>query len=77
LFFSFPNLGIQHVTKKNVKIVLQERYLKRHIMERSFTSSTTIGGQAMNIDFDSKPGVSHDEALAEAVTSKALLLISG
>ena len=46
-------------------------------MERSFTSSTTIGGQAMNIDFDSKPGVSRDEALAEAVTSKAQLLIRG
>lgn len=27
MFISFPNLGIQHVTKKNVAKILEERYM--------------------------------------------------
>ena len=63
--FSFPNLGIQHVTKKNVKSVLKDRYLKKHRLESSFSS-----GQPMNIDLGNQAGPSSEEALTRAITGK-------
>ena len=67
LFFSFPNLGIQHVTKKNVPSILKERYLKKYRLEKSFNPGASSGDQIMHVDL-------HDPAdsgaIAEAITSK-------
>ena len=66
--FSFPNLGIQHVTKKNVKTVLKDRYLKRYQLEKSVITSNPVAGvQAMNIDVSNKDS---DEAIISNITSK-------
>ena len=67
---SFPNLGIQHVTKKNVKSVLKDRYLKKHRLESSFTS-----GQPMNVDLGNHAGPSSEEALTRAITDAEMAKI--
>ncbi|XP_028414852.1 nuclear factor NF-kappa-B p105 subunit-like [Dendronephthya gigantea] len=66
---SFPNLGVQHVTKKNVLPILKERYLKKHRLEKSFNSGVSSGDQVMHVDF-------HDPAssgaIAEAITNEEM-----
>lgn len=45
----FPNLGVQHVTKKNVKTVLMERYLKMHKLNAAISGNTAqMANSAVN-----------------------------
>lgn len=56
---SFPNLGIQHVTKKNVGYVLMDRYLKMQMLHTATLNALTTDPR----DFDL--GAMVDEATAD------------
>ena len=75
-FFSFPNLGVQHVTKKNVKAVLKDRYLKKQLLEKSFAStSSNADSLGMRVDSGSQPGPSNEDMMVKAITGKNKLVI--
>ena len=44
-YFSFPNLGIQHVTKKNVASILEERYLAAEMQLSSLNEGLSLDVQ--------------------------------
>lgn len=66
--FSFPNLGIQHVTKKSVKTVLRDRYLKQHVDSSIMAANNGGGTQPFTFGVDSKTEGLSNEAIAQAVT---------
>lgn len=43
--FRFPNLGIQHVTKKNVASILEERYLAAEMQLSSLNEGLSLDVQ--------------------------------
>ena len=56
---SFPNLGIQHVTKKNVGYVLMDRYLKMQMLHTATLNALTTDPRVFDI------GAMVDEATAD------------
>lgn len=56
---SFPNLGIQHVTKKNVGYVLMDRYLKMQMLHTATLNALTSDPRVFDI------GAMVDEATAD------------
>lgn len=47
---SFPNLGIQHVTKKSVGKVLMERYLKMQTLHTATLNALTTDGRDFDVE---------------------------
>ncbi|XP_046859971.1 nuclear factor NF-kappa-B p100 subunit-like [Xenia sp. Carnegie-2017] len=64
----FQNLGIQHVTKKNVKNVLKERHLKRLSLEKTSISQSSNLLLNVHTNVDS-------ERIAEVITNEEIAKI--
>lgn len=66
---SFPNLGIQHVTKKSVGKVLMDRYIKMQTLHTATLHALTADNKVFDVDQALADGdrATFDRNMAEAV----------
>ena len=75
-FSSFPNLGIQHVTKKKVSQVLMERYLKMQTLHTATLNAMTADNSHFDVGALGDQATSDgdrsifDKNLAEAIAGE-------
>ena len=68
--FSFPNLGIQHVTRKSVTKVLMDRYLKMQTLHTATLNALTTDAAIAEQALAGVDSAAFNKHMAEAVAGK-------